>query len=148
LLAAGALSFLVGPSLISAEAIPTHLQKYTASVLSLPAEAWRGRHLPASQYTPADIAAYSSGYDALFDVPFARTRKNIVFVIVESLSASDSARTSGVRDRLSRFDELSQRGTLFRNFFANYEASEGGLVALLNGRWSSRSGGAVITPSS
>lgn len=132
LLAAAVLSVLA-PRFISAERIPTHVQKYAASVLWLPLEAWTGRRPPASQYTAADVAAYRAGYDALFDAPFARTRASVMLVIVESLSAVDSARTSGIRDRLPRFDELSTRGALFRNFFANYEASEGGLVAILSG---------------
>jgi sulfatase-like protein len=132
LLTAAMLAVVVPPS-ISADVIPTHVQKYAASVLWLPIDAWRGRRPPASQYTAGDIAAYRAGYEALFDAPFARTRKSVILVIVESLSAVDSARTSGIRDRLPRFDELSARGTLFRNFFANYEASEGGLVAILSG---------------
>jgi Sulfatase len=131
--AASASALLLLPFLVGAQTIPAHLQKYAASVLWLPAEAWHRSRLPPSQYGPGDIAAYRSGYDALFDAPIARTRKNIVLVIVESLSAADSARASGIQDLLPRLDELSRRGTLFRNFFANYEASEGGIVALLSG---------------
>ena len=58
---------------------------------------------------------------------------DVLLVVVESLSAVDSARTSGLSHRLPRFDELSLRGTLFRNFVANNEASEGGLIAMLSG---------------
>ena len=133
LLVAAALLALALPPSIGADLIPTHVQKYAASALSLPLDAWRGRHGPVAQYSAADMAAYRTGYEALFDAPFVRTRKNVLLVVVESLSAVDSARTSGLSHRLPRFDELSLRGTLFRNFVANNEASEGGLIAMLSG---------------
>jgi hypothetical protein len=85
------------------------------------------------EYGPADIVAYRAAYDAMFDVPIATTRRDIVLVVVESLSAADSERTSGIGTLLPGFDALSRRGMLFRNFFANNEASEGGIVALLSG---------------
>jgi lipoteichoic acid synthase len=127
------LVFVLLPFVIAEERVPAHLRKYAGSILRLPAEVWAGRRLPASDYGPGDVAAFRASYDALFDAPIARSRKNIILVIVESLSAADSARTAGIRNVLPRFDELSRRGMLFRNFFANYEASEGGLVALLSG---------------
>ena len=121
------------PWMISEQAVPAHLQKYTGSVLLLAKEVWGARRPPVSRYRPADFAAYRADYDDMFDAPFARTGKSIVLVIVESLSAADSYRTSQLRDTRRRFDELSRQGTLFRSFFANYEASEGGIVALLSG---------------
>ena len=66
-------------------------------------------------------------------MPIARTGRDIVLVAVESLSAVDSERTAGIRNNLPGFDALSREGMLFRNFFANFEASEGGLVSLLSG---------------
>jgi hypothetical protein len=58
---------------------------------------------------------------------------DIVLVIVESLSASDSFATSGLRNRLRRFDAMAAEGVLFTNFFANYGLSDGGTIALLGG---------------
>jgi len=59
--------------------------------------------------------------------------RNIVLVVIESLSAEDSLRTSGLTDRLPNFDKLSRKGVLFDNFIANYSDTEGGLVSLLTG---------------
>jgi lipoteichoic acid synthase len=129
----GAVALVVAPLLISAASIPIHLQKYTTSVLRLPFEFRSDSRMPVPQYRAADIDAYRASYDALFDAPIARTKRDILLVVVESLSAVDSARTSGVGSRLDRFDDLSRRGVLFRNFLANNDASEGGIIALLSG---------------
>ena len=85
------------------------------------------------RYTVGDYEAYRQSYESLLNAPIAASRRNIVLIMVESLSAADSARTSGLGNLLGRFDELSRKGTLFRNFFANFEASEGGIVSLLSG---------------
>jgi len=61
------------------------------------------------------------------------TDKNIVMVVIESLSAEDSLRTSGLADRLPMLDKLSHDGVLFDNFIANYSDTEGGVVSLLTG---------------
>lgn len=129
----GAVALVVAPLLISPASIPIHLQKYTTSVLRLPFEFRSDGRMPVPQYRAADIDAYRVSYDALFDVPIARTKRDVLLVVVESLSAVDSARTSGVGSRLERFDDLSRRGVLFRNFLANNDASEGGIIALLSG---------------
>lgn len=123
-----ALTFMGAP-----QAVPIHLQKYAGSVFLLARELWGIRKPPVSRYGEADFRAYGPEYDALFDAPFARSRTSIILVIVESLSSVDSFRTSGLRNLLPRFDELSREGVLFRNFAANFEASEGGIVALLSG---------------
>ena len=121
------------PLAVGGQRIPSHLQKYAGSILLLTRELWGNRWQPISRYRPGDFAAYQRDYDALFDAPIARTGKDIVLVIVESLSAVDSARTSGVRAVLPRLDDLSREGMLFQNFFANFEASEGGIVSLTSG---------------
>jgi len=131
--AAASVALLLVPLLPNERRVPVHLQKYTGSVLLLPAQLLGGGRVPVPEYGGADAAVHRGSYDALFEAPFARSKKDLILVVVESLSAVDSARTSGLSDRLSRFDELSRRGMLFRNFFANYEASEGGIVALLSG---------------
>ena len=130
---AGAFGCLVAPLLIADAAIPVHVQKYATSVLRLPLELVSDRRMPVPQYGAADIVAYRAAYDALFDAPIAGRKRDIVVVVVESLSAVDSARTSGIGTLLEGFDALSRRGILFRNFFANNDASEGGIVAILSG---------------
>jgi lipoteichoic acid synthase len=129
----GALVLALVPVVVNEQSIPAHLQKYTGSVVLLGKELWGSRRMPVSRYRESDVEAYRSEYDALFDAPIARARRDIVLVIVESLSAVDSHRTSGLRNVLPRFDALSRKGRLFRNFAANFEASEGGIVALVSG---------------
>lgn len=121
------------PFAIGDQSVPSHLQTYTGSILLLGKELWGSRRQPISRYRPGDFAAYGAEYDALFHAPIATSGKNIILVIVESLSSVDSRRTSGIRNLLPRFDDLSREGMLFRNFFANFEASEGGIVSLLSG---------------
>ena len=57
----------------------------------------------------------------------------VILVIVESFSASDSRRTSGLKDLFPRFDRISREGVLFTNFLANGFNSEDGLISLLVG---------------
>ena len=121
------------PAAVPSAQIPSYLQKYTGSVLLLARELWGSRPQPITRYTAGDFAAYGDEYDRLFDVPFAQTGTDVILVIVESLSAADSQRTSGLRNLLPDLDALSRNGMLFRNFLANFEASEGGIVALLSG---------------
>jgi phosphoglycerol transferase MdoB-like AlkP superfamily enzyme len=59
--------------------------------------------------------------------------QNVILLVVESLSALDSFRTSGLGNHYPRLDEISKNGMLFTNFFSSYTNSEGGIVALLNG---------------
>lgn len=121
------------PLAVQQRAIPPHLHKYTTSILGMGREFAGLARQPMPRYTVGDYEAYRDDYGRLFDVPFTSSRRNIVLVVVESLSASDSFRTSGLGHLLDRFDALSARGTLFTNFFANFEASEGGIVSLLSG---------------
>ena len=123
----------MAPMAVRQGAISPHLHKYTGSVLGLGRDLWGLGSRPMPRYTVGDYEAYRQSYEGLLNAPIAASRKSIVLIIVESLSAADSARTSGLGDRLGRFDELSRKGMLFRNFFANYEASEGGIVSLLSG---------------
>jgi hypothetical protein len=127
------LCLLAVPLLGTQHVGPAYLRKYVGSVF-LVATSWSGGERPSvSVYDTGDFETYRPEYHALFDAPIAGTHNDIILVIVESLSAADSYRTSGIRNLLPRFDELSREGTLFRNFLANSEASEGGLVALLSG---------------
>jgi len=130
---ASALVLILLPFAVPEQAMPSHLRKYAGSVLLLGKELWGSRQPPISRYRGGDFSAYRRDYDALFDAPVARSGRNVILLIVESLSAVDSQRTSGIRNLLPRFDALSREGMLFRNFFANFEASEGGIVSLLSG---------------
>jgi len=84
-----------------------------------------------SDYSQEQIAFYAKLHQQKSAVP--ATRPNIILVIVESLSSINSDKTSGVGNLLDGFDDLAREGLLFRNFFANHQASEGGVIALLGG---------------
>ena len=64
---------------------------------------------------------------------FPALKPDIILLIVESLSSINSKRVSGTAGWLDGFDELAEDGLLFSNFFANHQASEGGVIALLGG---------------
>lgn len=59
--------------------------------------------------------------------------RNMILAVIESMSTVDSFRSSGLNNIFPRFDRISQNGILFRNAFANYYQTSGGLVALFNG---------------
>jgi phosphoglycerol transferase MdoB-like AlkP superfamily enzyme len=61
------------------------------------------------------------------------SKPDVILLIVESLSSINSNKVSGRPGFLGGFDKLAEEGVLFRNFFANHQASEGGLIALLGG---------------
>ncbi len=82
-------------------------------------------------YTPEEIGFYSSLKKEPVAIP--ESKPDIILLIVESLSSINSEKTSGQPGLLEKFDELAEEGVLFRNFFANHQASEGGLIALLGG---------------
>ncbi len=82
-------------------------------------------------YSKDEITFYTDLKSERAEIP--APRPNIILVVVESLSSINSNKTSGVGHLLGGFDELAEEGLLFRNFFANHQASEGGLIALLGG---------------
>ncbi len=84
-----------------------------------------------SDYSIEQIAFYAEIGRQSAAIP--ASKPNIILVIVESLSSINSSKTSGVGNLLAGFDELAEEGVLFRNFFANHQASEGGVIALLGG---------------
>ncbi|MET0152397.1 MAG: sulfatase-like hydrolase/transferase [Candidatus Binatia bacterium] len=90
------------------------------------AERIRGSEAP--RFTPEEIRALSA------DKPLAsahwREKRNVILVLIESLSAADSHRTSGIFHRLEKLDALSSRGALFKNFYANYLNTEGGIISV------------------
>lgn len=82
-------------------------------------------------YSGAEIAFYAGLKREAVDVPVSRP--DIILLVLESLSSINSKKASGALDLLDGFDRLAEEGVLFSNFFANHQASEGGLIALLGG---------------
>lgn len=66
-------------------------------------------------------------------VAIPASKPNIILLVIESLSSINSKKVSDGTDLLAGFDKLTEEGLLFRNFFANHQASEGGVIALLGG---------------
>ncbi len=85
----------------------------------------------ARAYTPEEISFYAALKTPAAAVPVSKP--DIILLVVESLSSFNSEKLSGQPGLLERFDKLAEEGVLFRNFFANHQASEGGLIALLGG---------------
>jgi len=84
-----------------------------------------------SDYSDEQTAFYAELTQPVVAIP--ESKPNIILLIVESLSSINSQKTSGVGNLLTEFDRLAEEGVLFRNFFANHQASEGGVIALLGG---------------
>ncbi len=82
-------------------------------------------------YSEEEIAFYAGLKSEPVLIP--ASNPDIILLIVESLSSINSNKMSGSPGILAGFDELAEQGVLFRNFFANQQASEGGLIALLGG---------------
>lgn len=109
---------------------PPPLQRYAV----LDPVAWlqaAGRETDSTAYTREEIAFYSKFRPAPASIP--ASKPDIILLVVESLSSINSRKLSGLPGFLDRFDELANDGVLFRNFFANHQASEGGLISLLGG---------------
>lgn len=60
--------------------------------------------------------------------------RNVVLVVVESLSAYQSALLGGPRDWLPRLDAIARTNHYFTHFYANGFTTDGGEIALLAGR--------------
>lgn len=84
-----------------------------------------------SDYSNVEIAFYKELTQPTVVIP--ESMPNIILVIVESLSSINSEKTSGVGNLLGGFDQLAEEGVLYRNFFTNHQASEGGVISLLGG---------------
>ncbi len=87
--------------------------------------------LAAEQYTNRQIALFNRQEKRETFIP--ESRPDIILVIVESLSAVNSKKVSGLNNLLGHFDDMAADGMLFTNFFANHQASEGGIISLLSG---------------
>lgn len=84
-----------------------------------------------STYSEEQIEFYSAQNHEVVEIP--ATKPNIILLVIESLSSINSKKVSGSSGFMDGFDTLAEEGVLFRNFFANHQASEGGLIALLGG---------------
>ena len=82
-------------------------------------------------YSEEDVQFFTGLKHSAAIIP--ETRPNVILLVVESLSSINSAKVSGSGGWLNDFDVLAEQGVLFSNFFANHQASEGGLIALLGG---------------
>lgn len=127
LILSGAALLAAGFSLVYT---PSPLQRYAVlDPVLLLQDAGRRQDAPA--YTQEEITFYAGFKPAPAAIPVSEP--DIILLVVESLSSINSEKLSGVPGPLDRFDELAEEGILFRNFFANHQASEGGLIALLGG---------------
>ena len=84
-----------------------------------------------SSYSAEQIEFYAGQEREAASIP--STKPDIILLVIESLSSINSKKVSGLAGFLDGFDTLAEEGLLFRNFFANHQASEGGLIALLGG---------------
>jgi hypothetical protein len=88
---------------------------------------------PVSSYSTEQLDFYAGLRQDKAGIPVSRP--NIILLVIESLSSINSKKISGQvgTGLLDGFDKLTENGLLFRNFFANHQASEGGLISLLGG---------------
>lgn len=122
--------FLSG--VLSSAYAPLPLARYAMLNPTAVLEAY-GSSTPASSYTADELSFYAGLKQGKADIP--ASRPNIILLVIESLSSINSKKVSGQvgTGLLDGFDALAENGLLFRNFFANHQASEGGLIALLGG---------------
>jgi len=85
----------------------------------------------ATGYSPAEVAFYARLEREAVAIP--ASKPDVILLIIESLSSINSKKLSAGPGMLDGFDQLADEGLLFSNFFANHQASEGGLIALLGG---------------
>lgn len=121
---------LLAAGVYTAMRMPGELQKYSL----LPVASW-AEHLAGAVKAPNYSRDQAVLYQAAAADPLIlmEQKPNIILLIVESLSSINSKKVAGQRDQLAAFDRLAEHGLLFRNFFANHAASEGGIISLLSG---------------
>ena len=90
-----------------------------------------GPQQSVASYSAGEVEFYAGLDQHAAHIP--ESKPDIILLIVESLSSINSEKVSSTPGFLDGFDELAEEGVLFRNFFANHQASEGGLIALLAG---------------
>jgi hypothetical protein len=113
-------------------AAPAALEKYHVSLLrSLFAEPSQTKSPPYLLREAAD--AYDHWLEEPSVAKFSGERPPLLLIIVESLSAVDSHRTSGLGTLWPHFDEMTDDGTLFTNFMSAGRSSIDALIALMGG---------------
>jgi len=60
-------------------------------------------------------------------------RDNVIMLILESGSAVDSSKTSGLHNLMPQFDKIQSEGITYTNFIANSFATDTALISLLKG---------------
>ena len=88
---------------------------------------------PQVFYTEEELESLSASSPHISSVSFGESNPNVILVIVESLSAGDSFKTSGLKNLFPKLDIMAEDGRLFRNFFTNYINTEGGVISILLG---------------
>jgi len=86
------------------------------------------RNRPYSENFTRKISEESNGQLQCYAGKGARP--DLILLVVESLSMYHSALLSGINNWLPQFDNLSQKGRWFSNFYANGVNTEQGLIAL------------------
>ena len=103
---------------------------------------WAYQNLFAYNMPKGSEEAYSSNFIAALKEQRKKTKKiseglgkriNIILVIVESLSSSQSQFFSGINNYTPHLDAISKDNLSLTNFFANGFTTEHGLIALLLG---------------
>ena len=87
----------------------------------------------AFRYSDTAVRVYKKRYEQQSRLNLLDNKQSIILLIIESLSSFESKKISGVKNHIPRFDRFTEKGLLFPNFFANHEASEGGIQSLLSG---------------
>lgn len=77
----------------------------------------------------------SSNSDHPSCIPGENLRRNLILIIVESLSSYQSKNLSGLNDWTPGIDELSKKGLVSINFIANGFRTDLGLISTLTGHW-------------
>ncbi|HEY5776381.1 MAG TPA: sulfatase-like hydrolase/transferase [Xanthomonadales bacterium] len=118
-------------ALLSNAFAPQSLRTYAMLRPQSLLESLAPQHVLATAYSNEEIGFYAGQKPETAAIP--ASKPDIILLIVESLSSINSRKVSGNDGFLDDFDKLAEEGILFRNFFANHQASEGGLIALLGG---------------
>jgi len=116
---------------VSAVSAPRPLRHYAVLSPGTMLEGIGSQQQTQVSYSAREVEFYAGLKHAAAVIP--ASKPDIILLIIESLSSINSEKVSGSPGFLEAFDELAEEGVLFINFFANHQASEGGLIALLGG---------------
>ena len=113
--------------------VTAHLQKYSFLGRSFQEPVAQKASVKFRPYLREELDLYRKHSKPREKASIPDEVRNIILLIVESFSASDSFLISGLRNRVKRFDRMSRDGALFTNFYANSYHTEGGMVSILVG---------------